>query len=221
MIKQLLVVWITSCTLVAYGQSFEGTITYKTEALNPNPALFPDSMWQEILTSQFGESGTLTQQYYYKKGKYISYIQSGNEKGYQAYNPEDGLLYAWEEGSDTAVTINSKKTMDTLVEIIDEEGTDTILGIVCHSILVKSKMGGARIWYNSDYLTMDWKYYKGHIYGHWEQILKHIGCIPLRIEQKGFMAHLIQTAVSYEEVPINDEHFIIPEFKEIIVNPMN
>lgn len=221
MIKQILILLITLCNIVSYGQSFEGSITYKMEALNPNPEMIPDSAWQEGIKKQFGEKGYVLQKYFYKKGNYISEIEAGEEKGFQAYNSKDGLLYSWQGKADTAITINSRKYMDELIEIIDLEETDTILEIPCKSIIVKSKMGQMKLWYNSDYLRMDSKFYEGHIYGHWEQILKKIGCLPLKMEQKGFMVHIVQTAVKFKEMTIDNKKFEIPPFKEVIENPIN
>ncbi|WP_124980489.1 hypothetical protein [Nonlabens xiamenensis] len=191
------------------------------EVLNPNPEMIPDSTWEEGIKSQFGEKGYMVQKYFYKRGNYIAEIEAGESKGFQAYNSEDGLLYSWQDKSDTAITLNSKKYLDELIEIIDSEETDTILGIPCRSVIVKSKMGKMTLFYNSDYLKMDSKFYEGHKYGHWEQILKKIGGLPLKMEQKGLMTHVVQTAIEFEEISIDDKKFEIPTFKEVIENPMN
>ncbi len=213
MIRLFLIALITLLSFSSYGQSFEGSITYKLEAFNPNPEMIPDSTWQDGVRSQFGNKGYLLQKYFYKKGNYISEIEAGKEEGFQAYNPKDGLIYSWQAKSDTVITINSRKYMDELVEIIDSEDSDTILGIPCKSVIVKSKMGKMTLWYNSEYFKMDADFYKGHIYGHWEQILKRIGCLPLKIEQKGLMVHIVQTAIEFEEISVEDKKFEIPDFK--------
>lgn len=163
----------------------------------------------------------MIQKYFYKNAAYISEVEAGNQKGFQAYNPKDGLLYSWQKNSDSAVTVSSKKYMDKFIEIIDSKETDTILGILCKSVIVKSKMGQMTLWYNSEHFKMDAELYKGHIYGHWEQILNKIGCLPLKMEQKGFMSHIVQTIIEFKKMPINDKKFEIPKFKEIIENPIN
>ncbi|MCX2745520.1 hypothetical protein OO013_16690 [Mangrovivirga sp. M17] len=221
MIKQLLFTLFVVVNLSISGQSFEGSITFQVEALNPNPQLIPDSAWQKGIRETFGERGYMLQKYFYKKGNYISEIDAGKEKGFQAFNPEDGLLYSWQVNSETATTLDSKKSMDEFVEIIESDLTETILGIPCKSIIVKTKMGQMTIWYNSDYFKMDASFYEGHKYGHWEQILNEIGCLPLKIEQKGMMSHIVQLAVEYEETSIPDDKFIIPDFKEINRSPIN
>lgn len=222
LLRQQFCILILAFTVsISYGQTFEGWITYKMEALNPNPKMIPDSSWQKGIKKQFGEPGYIIQKYYYKKDKYISEMAAGKETGFQAYNPKDKLLYSWQPDSDTAITVDSRKYMDELVEIIGNEAVDTILGIPCKSIAVKSKMGQTTLWYNSAYFKMDASMYKGHKYGHWEQILKKIKCLPLRMEQKGFMTHIVQTAIDFKEEPIDDNKFSIPKFNSIIENPMN
>ena len=74
------------------------------------------------------------------------------------------------------------------------------------------------VWYNSAFFKMDANLYKGHIYGHWEQIIDKIGCLPLKIEQTGFMGNVTQIAIEYKEKTVEDSRFEIPEFKEVFTN---
>jgi hypothetical protein len=218
---QLAFLLIMLSSIATFAQNFEGSIIYKLEALNPNPKMIPDSSWQKILVKQFGEHGYMIQKYFYKKDKYISEIDAGKSIGYQAYNPKTKLLYSWQANSDTVVTINTKIYMDNLIEITDSEVLDTISGIPCKSIVVKSALGEMKLWYNSDYFKMDASLYQDHKYGHWEQILTKIGCLPMRMEQKGFMTNIVQTIIEFKEEPIEDAKFSIPKFKKTIKNPVN
>lgn len=206
---------------VSTGQDFEGWITYKIEALNPNPELIPDSAWQQAIEVQFGARGHMLQKYYYKKGQYTSEITIGDMTGFQTYNAKDKLLYSWETGSDTAITVDSRRNMDALTGISDHDAVDTILGIPCRSVIVKTAMGETTLWFNSDHLRMDPGLYKGHKYGNWEEILKRTGCLPLKMETKGGMSHLVQTAIGYKEEPVGDKQFAIPKFKVVLKNPVN
>ncbi len=221
MTKQLLTIIITLICFTGHGQSFEGTITYKVEALNPYPENIADSTWQEMLKEQFGERGYMLQKYFYKGGNYMSEIEAGGAAGFQVFNPQDGLIYSWQQNSDTSITLDSKKNMDVFTEMLPSEKTDTILGIPCTSVVVKSVFGQITLWYNSNYLKMDPSLFEGHIYGHWVNILEEIGCLPLKIHHEGFQGQVIQTAISFEEVSVEDKKFEIPEFKEVVANPMN
>ncbi len=211
----------TLTTSISFGQTFEGWITYKLEALNPNSEIISDSLFNEIIKEQFGVRGYMIQKYYYKNEKYISEVEVGQQTGYQGYNSKDKLIYAWQVNSDTTITLDSRKSMDEFVEILENDNRDTILRIPCKSVLVKSKLGQMILWYNDDYLKMDVTKFKGHKYGHWEQILGRIKCLPLKMEQKGFMSHVVQTALEYKEEKVDDNKFNIPKFKTIINNPIN
>lgn len=217
----LLLVTFTVLSSMGYSQTFEGSITYKIVAHNPFPEKVPDSTWQRGLKEQFGERGYMLQKYYYKKASYISEIDAGQQVGFQAFSPQDHLIYSWQKGTEEAVTVDSRKNMDAFVEFIENEATETILGIQCKSIVLKSKMGQMTLWYNPEHFKMEAKYFKGHVYGHWEQILKELGCLPLKMEQKGFMTHVTQTAIAFKKEPIGGEKFAIPTFKEVTANPIN
>lgn len=207
--------------LSLFGQSFEGSISYKVVALNPNPEMITDSMWQEGLKEQFGEKGYMLQKTFYKAGNYMSEIAAGEENGFQTYNPENGLIYSWQSGAEVAVTVDSKKSMDEFVEVISSDETETILGIICNSVTLKSKLGEMTLWYNKDHLKMDPSFYKDHLYGHLKQTVNEIECIPLKIVQKGFMGHISMTAMEFEKLEVSDDKFKIPEFKETSASPMN
>ncbi len=219
--RQLVILGLVLCSFTAICQDFEGSITYRMTAQNPNPEMLADSVWQQILEERLGGNGGVIQKYYYKESNYMSEIQSKNEAGYQVFNPKDSLLYSWHKNSDTAITVDSQKYLDSFVEILTSEEKDTILGIPCKSIVVKSKMGKVTLWYNSDYLKMNPEFYQGHIYGHWTQILEAIKCLPLKIEQSGFMSKTTQVAIDYKSEKVDDAQFKLPSFKEIIVNPLN
>lgn len=212
------------CLLISvtgFAQSFEGSITYKLEAMNPNTKLIPPERWKEEIIKIFGTEGYGTQQYYYKNTNYTSKTAGGNNAGTQTYNPADGLLYSWSNSADTAYTVDTHKSLDELVEITHLEGTETIMDVKCQSVLVQSKFVKMTLWYNPDHLKMDASLFEGHVYGHWHAILKELGCLPLKMEQKGFMVHMVQTCINYKEGPVDDAKFAMPEFKAVLANPIN
>lgn len=215
---------ITFCLLffisVTQAQNFEGYVTYKIEMKNPYPDKITDEQFKEMLKGQFGEQGYGTQTTYYKGNQYATAMTMGSESGFQTYNPEDGLLYAWQEGTKDAVTVNSKKYMDQVQSVTETNETATIMGIACKQIVIKSAFGETKVWYNSDYFKMDAALYKGHVYGHWEAILTKTGCLPVKIEMGG-MAPAILTLMDHKEETVPDSKFTLPEFDTVTANPMN
>jgi len=220
-IRLLLFLLVLCPVSYLYSQNFEGWILYKSEILNPNPGKISDEEWKEAMKEQLGERGYMLQKYHYKKGNYMSEIDAGKQSGYQTYNPEDGLLYGWQTASDSAMTSDSRKYMDELVEISHTDETVTVMGIDCRSIIIKSKFGSMTIWYNSDHFKMDASLFEGHKYGHWEAMLQAIGCLPLKSEMQMMGMRMVQTAIEYKETQVDDEVFEIPEFRVITANPFN
>ncbi len=203
------------------AQSFEGTITYKVTMGNPNPEAMSDEDWNTIMKEQLGERGYMVQKYYYKGNRYMSEIDAGQQLGYQAYNHEDSLIYSWAKDTEEAVTLDSRKQMDKLTEISEGTGVETIAGIECKSIIVKSGFGTMTLWYNSEHLQVDPSLYKGHVYAHFEQITDKIGCLPLMIKQEGLMGKLTLEAMEFKAEPVDDATFEIPSFKSVTPNPVN
>lgn len=206
---------------VSLSQSFEGKITYKLEAFNPMPDKVPDSVWQAQIKEIYGPKGYVLQDYYYKDNYYRSEFNMLGSNGVQSFNPEDGLLYSWTVGTDSAITVDSKKNMNAFVEVIPNEEVEEIMGVQCTSITVKTALGSMKLFFKKGYLPMDPEIYAEHIYGSWNEILKYTGCLPLKMEQTGFMTHIVQTAVSIEEKTIPQSRFEIPQFRKVITNPIN
>lgn len=203
------------------AQDFEGVVVYEIEALNPNPKIISDSLWNAKIEEEYGSDGKAKQRYFYKNQNYLSVMTGGQKRGYQLYDPENKLIYSWEEGSDTAITVDSRDFIDELIGIKSLDRKDTILGIPTDIVSVKSKFGETIIWYNSNYLKIDPKLYKGHKYGHWYPILEKTKSLPLKIETKSFMTHMVQTAVDYEQKSIEIDKFKLPSFKYVMANPVN
>ncbi|PWL32073.1 MAG: hypothetical protein DCO95_02515 [Roseivirga sp. XM-24bin3] len=203
------------------AQTFQGTIDYKIEMMNPNPEIISDSLWQASLKESLGERGYIIQKYFYSGENYASEISAGKENGFQVFNPKDKLIYSWQADSDTATTLDSRKSFDSFIEMAENEDTEDIMGIQCKSITIKTKFGTTQIWYNNDYLKVDPKSYQGHIYGQYSYITERIKCHPLKTEMTGIGGHIISTVIDFEAVEIDSEKFKIPDFKFTIPNPIN
>lgn len=207
--------------LPAHSQSFEGIITYRVDILNPNPKDIPEQKWQERLKKRLGEKGYITQTYYFKNDQYLIEIESGENNSFLLFDPVSGLLYNWENTTALAMSINTKVSSDKLESISPLDQKEEIMDINCDGIALKSANGYMKVWYNSNYFEVDDNLYSEHIYGHWSQILNKTGSLPLKIETKQSMSHMIQTAIAFEEKEIAIEKFEIPSFGEIIEAPTN
>ncbi|TRX00130.1 DUF4412 domain-containing protein [Flavobacterium gawalongense] len=199
-----------------YSQSFEGTITYKNELINPDPATITQETWNTQTMTSLGERGYILLKYYYKGNHYMSESIVGNEEGYQMYDPISKLVYDWQKGSSQATASNTTISTEVVSGIEYLNDKETILGIECNILVITSNEGTMKLWYNKEYLKMDALLYSGHKSGNFEYILNEIGCLPLRIEQKGNMTHAIQTAIEIKEQKLENTIFTLPTFSKVI-----
>jgi len=203
------------------NKSFEGYIAFEVEMKNPMPNKLSTEAWEKIVKEQLGGSAKMIQKYYYKNENYMSEMMMGKTKMMQVFNPADKLLYNWQEGSNEATTINTTKYSGEVTEVIRLEETESILDIECNIMIIKSKMGEMKLWYNKDHFAADEQFYKGHVYSHCERMLNEMGCLPIKLEQKGSMSHIVQTAIDYRVEAVDDKVFEIPDFKKLTPSPLN
>lgn len=198
------------------AQSFQGWIEYRIDTKNPMPDKISEEMWQQKMKEKLGGAEFMIQKYYYKGANYMSEVKLGEQSSFQLYNSKDHMLYNWDKGTNTAVTFNTKENDDKITDVKEFSETEEILGITCKKVTVFSDKGEMSYWYNSDHLKMDPKLYEGHKFGHFEELLKKTNSLPLKIELKQFMVHMVFISAKYEETSVNDSHFVLPKFEEVI-----
>lgn len=195
-----------------FAQSFEGTVTYRMDVKNPMPDRVPDSLFY----ASIGNLGSITQVYRYKGNNYRSDIKE--TEAVQLYDPKKKRLYSYKEGGDTTMWSDATKYMDELVEIRPLDETETILGVECKAVMVKSKFAQTTYYYSDKY-KMDPKRFEGHTYGLWEDYLKETGALPLKFVVVSPFTNVVSTAVDIKEEQLADEFFELPKFKQVIKNP--
>ena len=199
-----------------YAQSFEGWIEYRLDTKNPMPEKIPDEIWDQKMKEKLGGSEYMIQKYTYKGSNYKSEIKLGEQSSVQLYKPEEALLYNWDKGVNTAVTYNTKENKDKIVEVKEYSETEKILDIECKKITIVTEQGEVSYWFNENYLKMDAKLYESHKFNNYVDFLKLSKSLPLKIEVKQFMIHMVFTALKYEYMKIDDNIFTMPKFEEII-----
>jgi hypothetical protein len=204
-------------------QQFEGRITYRWEIKNPMPEQIPDSAFYEGIKRELGGRTYIIGDYLYKNGHYKQVLDAGKQKGFQLFVPAEKKLYSWQQDSDTAIWISTSfnSPLEEVTDIIREKGTEEVLGIACQKITVKTKLGSTTYWYNPKVAPADANLFADHSYGHFNTYLKETGVLPLKFEQKGFMAWMVITATAMSAEPISDAEFKLPSFKALVENPMN
>ncbi|WP_452218352.1 hypothetical protein [Lacinutrix undariae] len=213
--KNIIYLTLILFTSLTYSQNFEGQVTYKTTMENLFPEMMTDSVFQEkVLKPAFGEQGFILQNYFYKGNRFMSETSTGLENGFELYSPEKKKVYAWKENSSQAIVkkTNVHPEMDAFVEFVETKETDTILNVLCKKVLLKSKMGTAELWYNSEYLKINPKDYSEFKLDHKNLIFEKYGCLPFRIKAMTFNIEVIE----FKTMKVSDEKFKLPEFESEI-----
>ena len=211
-----IIAFLLLASTFSYAQSFEGKIEYRLDTKNPIPEKISDEDWNQKMKEKLGGVEYMIQKYTYKESNYLSEVSVNGKSSFQLYKPTEALLYNWEEGTNVAATYNTKENKDAIVEIKEYEVTEKVLDIDCKKITIISEQGEVSYWYNEDYLKMDPKLYAGHKFSHFEEFLKKTNSLPLKIELKQVMVHMVFTALKYEDMKIDDNIFTLPKFEEII-----
>ena len=193
--------------------SFEGYITYKMSTVKPD--MISEEDWQIKLKELSGEQGYYQFKNYYRPNQFASEVNTGLSIGKQVYNPKDSLHYAWELESDSAITEdNFAESMIKIKNIVDLDTTATINNISCKAIKVNMTFGHTIIWYNSSLFNFDGEEYRGSLFG--KEIINRIKTLPVKVEVPGMLDIEL---IEYKREAINDNLFIIPEFKNIQKKP--
>ena len=189
--------------LVAIAQNFEGMITYEIEAKNPMPDQMTDKEFSEAMNGNL----KYVQHYYYKDDKYKSTLEESNL--IFLYEPTKLRLYSYLTDNAEGTWIDVTKDIEIL-EIIKLEEPDTILGIPCQGIQIKSELMTATYYYSSIY-KVEYEKFKGHKFGFWEAYLKETCGLPLKSVTRTPFVYMVSTATEINVMELKDDFFEVPK----------
>ncbi|MDF2457222.1 MAG: hypothetical protein K0R51_3215 [Cytophagaceae bacterium] len=216
--KKLLTVSFLFITLLSYGQSFEGTITYVVDVTVSKQMIDMGVTKESLLTRMRAEgSWADTIQSSYKGGNYYNLLLR-KEKQWSIYRADKNKMYTMQDGEDSDICIVTDASIDLehtmtgkmrTVELLDS--TATVNGIVCKIVRVKWNTGNTDYYYDPSQLPMDPSLYTPHVAEGWGDYLKLSKALPLKITKgvSGIMTVTL-TMVSAEKKPIDDKLFLIP-----------
>lgn len=201
-----------------YSQSFEGVVKYKIQFLNPDPNKVTQASLDAQTLPSVGEAGYALLKYYYKGNYYKSESIEGNVESFQLYDPINKLVYDWQKNSNQASTDDTTISDNEILGIKYLTGKETVIGIACNMLVISTNEETIKLWYNDKYLKMDATLYSDHKSGNLDFILKKIGCIPLKMEQKGNMTHVVQTVLEIIPQNVDNSVFVLPTFSSVTSN---
>lgn len=208
------------CSLTSVCQTFEGTIVYKLAPELPAGSDIP----LEEFNMMFEGADTMAN--LYLKGcnyKFVTlYNKTNAPQSVNLYLCGSGSFYAYMAGQDEYCTMSSQGTgLDYKPLVLEHpEDTMTILGKLCHSIIIIGQTSRTEVFFSKDY-SVDAELYKDHPVGFLEYFY-HTGAIPLKIitTGNGALHAIVFTAVEIKQEPLSDKVFKLPAFKHFMKPPV-
>lgn len=187
---------LLSCLLLVViklnSQSFDGLIRYSNNY---------DSKDNNISSEQFNYLLGTKQIFAIKSGNYKS-VFNGKFIKLQIYRSDENRNYSLTAKSDTLYYEDYSKNIDKALSYGIKKNQDTILGVPCDLIIVKSVNSTNSIYFNSKY-SVDPEVYKNHKYGNWHYIISKTKSLPLKIINE--TDKFIMTSVATEIIPMKLE----------------
>lgn len=180
------------------GQSFEGIVKY---------SISYQSKSNKISSSQFNNLLGTKQVYVLKGGNYKSAF-NGSFMKLQIYRNDENRNYNLTAKSDTLYYEDYIKNKDKALSYEIKKNQDTIMGIPCDLIIVKSKKSKSLIYFNSDY-KVNPDLFKNHNYANWYYIVSKTKALPLKTITETEQFIMTSIATEIKPMQLNDNVFEI------------
>lgn len=205
--------------LAAFGQSFEGTLTYKVEF-----EIKPQKMGGfEITEEQIIEKMKREGEYFdtvtvsIKGGNYTKQDNSGNEKKL-VYHSDQNKVFTLQKDFEYVVVTDAARYSNLNVEISEPDimkldSVKNIRGVDCRILKLSwDNMGDEYYFYNSETAGIDPKLFSDHNLEYLNQVLEITQAYPLEIVKTvtNFIT-VTMTMVSISEEAVDESIFDIPE----------
>ena len=158
-------------TIGVSAQSFEGVVTYKNLFKSKSP-----SMTDQQLTQALGGM----QQYLIKGGNY-KIKSNGTLLRWQLYRENSKILYTKMSNSQALTETDATKLKDSVVSIELNKEAYNYLGTPCDELVIVSKKGAQKFYFNSSILKIDAENFKNFKFRNWYTYLTYANALPVRI----------------------------------------
>lgn len=195
-------------TLVIFGQSFEGRITYRNSYKSRNEKI-SDQQWTTLM-------GT-TQEYLIKGGAYKS-LFNGTLVQWQLYKNDENRIYNKLSNSETILWKDAGVNSDSVLKVEQYTAVTEILGYKCDELIFTCQNSVQKYFY-SPRLAVDAALYSRHIYMNWSYYLLKTHALPLKSIITSEEFELEQTAVKVSPARLDNAVFQLPEGTKATKNP--
>lgn len=198
MINKLSILLLFFCCMNIHSQIFEGIFTYSINYESKSSNITSDQ-----LNSLMG-----TKQWYAIKGGNYKSVFNGDFIKLQIYRNDENRNYNLTAKSDTLYYEDYSKNKDKALSYEIKKNQDTIMGIPCDLIIVKTKKSKISFYYSSDYKVSP-ESFKGHNYGNWHYIVSKTKALPLKTVTETEQFIMTSIATEVKPMQLNDNVFEI------------
>jgi len=219
--KMLALILFSHSAILLWGQSFEGSVIYKTEyQFQISDRVARAGITEVKLRKQMKDEGVNldSMKITYRQGDYIAYT-SVKPAAWSIYKAVDHKIYRFlERAPDLCVVFDASIDMDARLArqsptIVKLDTTAEINGLTCQVVQVKWKTGSCfEYWYNPDTLMVDPTLFRGYVYQGWAGYLQLARALPLKIvEYKSGVAIITTTLIAQRPEKVDPALFILPK----------
>lgn len=219
--KQIITTLLVLTSGLLFGQSYEGTLVYKTDfQFQISEKMAKMGITEEMMKEKMKKEGTLTDSIKtsYKQGDYITYTNF-SPQSWSIYKQQTNKLYSFQDGEASDICTVTDVSIDLEFQMTGNKPTiqkfDTIVDIdgrKCEIVRVQWKSGTYDYYYDSSFLKVDFKLFEKHIYDGWADFLKISNSLPIKIVKsvKG-LSTVSLTLIRHTEETIDPKLFEIPK----------
>ena len=220
MARIILFTFLVLASGIIHGQTFEGTLTYKTEYnFEISPEMEKMGMTKEKLMDRMKSEGNWCDSLSvsYKGNNYYKYSHV-TPAAWTIYKGETNKIYSFQESADSLCTVTDasfdlEEKMSGNKPAIGKTGTVIdINGLMCEEVQVVWKSGSYHYYFRPSFFVMDTALYANHIYDGWAGYLRIAHALPVRVVKSiTGLGTVTLTLSSYNTEKIKDSLFYIPE----------
>lgn len=198
-----LLLFVLICTQVN-AQLFEGEIVYQNSYVSKMP---------NMSSERFGTLMGTRQDYFIKGNNYKS-VFNGSYIKLQLYRGDENKSYALLTKSDSLYWDDYGKNKDVAITYEIKKNADTVMGIICDVITIKSAKSKASYAYNSK-IGVDPKLFVQHAEGNWYYLISKTKALPLKtvFDTEQFTLTSVATAIKPDK--LKSELFDLPDKNKI------
>ncbi|RWY57463.1 hypothetical protein [Mucilaginibacter gilvus] len=206
--KTLITLCLSLCCVMAFAQSFEGTIVYKNSYKSKMPT---------VTDQQFTDMMGTTQTWSISGAAYRAEL-NGQLVQWQVYVPADNKLYTKMANSADALWNDAAENKDEVLSSELHKDVIEILGYKCDELVLNCK-SGVQKYYFSKKLGIDARLFSNHKFGNWYAMLSEAGAVPLKtiVDSPQFTIESIATEI--KPAKLDKALFVLPAGTTTSKNP--